>query len=118
MFMIRRMKKIFVAYVIVYEPLLSYLNFPAVVERVTEEMADRNAANLDTLNSIREKLDQFHKQLLNLSDSLNDAVKNIARATEANNMNQKLLEDYKVHSRTHADTVPHNTRSLRARIKT
>lgn len=60
------------------------------------EMADRNAANQDTLKSIREKLDQFHKELMNLRDFLNDTVKNIARATKANNMNQKLLEDYKV----------------------
>ncbi|KAM9445291.1 laminin subunit alpha-5 isoform 1-T1 [Clarias gariepinus] len=66
-----------------------------LLERVKEEMADRNAANQDTLKSIREKLDQFNRELMNLRDSLNDAVKNIARATEGNSINQKLLQEYK-----------------------
>lgn len=79
------------------------LIFSVVLERVKGEMADRNAANQDTLKSIRKKLDQFHNELMNLRDFLNDAVKNIARATETNSINQKLLEVYKVllHIHTH-----------------
>lgn len=86
------------------------------------EMANRSAANQDTLNSIREKLDQFHKELTSLRDSLDDALKNIARANETNTVNQKLLEDYKVrqpaHTNIHADTVSHKERFPAAYIKT
>ncbi|KAI5095781.1 laminin subunit alpha-5 isoform X1 [Silurus meridionalis] len=66
-----------------------------MLERVKEEMANRSAANQDTLKSIDKKLDQFNSELMNLRDSLNDAVKNIARATETNSINQKQLEEYK-----------------------
>lgn len=80
-----------------------------VLERVKGEMADRNTANHDILKSIREKLDQFNNELMNLRDSLNDAVKNITRATETNSINQKKLDEYKVHhsAHTHAHTGPH-----------
>ncbi|XP_017342550.1 laminin subunit alpha-5 isoform X1 [Ictalurus punctatus] len=66
-----------------------------LLERVKGEMADRNAANQDTLEFIRKKLDQFNAELMNLRDSLNDAVKNLARAAETNSINQKQLEEYK-----------------------
>ncbi|KAK3546887.1 hypothetical protein QTP86_003815 [Hemibagrus guttatus] len=66
-----------------------------LLERVKGEMANRNAANQDTLTSIREKLDQFNNELMQLRDSLNDAVKNIAYASENNSVNQKKLEQYK-----------------------
>ncbi|KAB5546449.1 hypothetical protein PHYPO_G00072140 [Pangasianodon hypophthalmus] len=66
-----------------------------LLERVKGELADRNTANQDTLMSIRKKLDQFNNEIMNLRDSLNDAVKNIARATETNSINQKQLEEYK-----------------------
>lgn len=72
-----------------------------VVERVKAEMANRSAVNEDTLKSIREKLDQFHNELMNLRDFLNNAVKNIASATETNSINQKLLDEYKVHTSLH-----------------
>lgn len=68
-----------------------------MLERVKKEMADRNAVNQDTLTSIKEKLDQFNNDLMQLRDSLNDAVKNIAKASENNSINQKKLEEYKVH---------------------
>lgn len=77
--------------------ILNDLIFSLVLERVKEEMADRNAENQDTLTSIKEKLDQFNNELMQLRDSLNDAVKNIAKASENNSINQKKLEEYKVH---------------------
>lgn len=77
------------------------LIFSVVLEHVKGEMAARNSANQDILKSIREKLDQFNNELMNLRDSLNDAVKNITRTTESNSINQKRLEEYKVHHSAH-----------------
>ncbi|XP_072512537.1 laminin subunit alpha-5 isoform X2 [Salminus brasiliensis] len=64
-----------------------------LVERVKGEMADRVAANEDTVEAIRDKLSKFHQELMSLRDALNEAVNNTALASEANNVNQKHLEE-------------------------
>ncbi|XP_036446627.1 laminin subunit alpha-5 isoform X2 [Colossoma macropomum] len=64
-----------------------------LLERVKEEMADRVAANEATVEAIRDKLNKFHQELMDLRDALNEAVKNTALAAENNNINQKRLEE-------------------------
>lgn len=92
-----------------------------MLEHVKGEMADRNSANQDILESIREKLDEFNSELMKLRDSLNDAVKNIAKASENHSVNQKIVEEYMVHkpshTHTHADPVFHTGHFITAQIK-
>ncbi|XP_037396843.1 laminin subunit alpha-5 isoform X2 [Pygocentrus nattereri] len=64
-----------------------------LVERVKEEIADRVAANEATVEAVRDKLNKFHQDLMDLRDALNEAVRNTALAAENNNVNQKRLEE-------------------------
>uniref|UniRef100_A0A672MXZ0 Laminin, alpha 5 n=1 Tax=Sinocyclocheilus grahami TaxID=75366 RepID=A0A672MXZ0_SINGR len=67
-----------------------------VIDRVKNEIANRTLNNEAVAENIRNKLNQFNQQLMDLRDAMNDAVKNTANAVEANNINQKP------HTRTHA----------------
>ncbi|XP_030624223.1 laminin subunit alpha-5 [Chanos chanos] len=64
-----------------------------LMDRVKKEMADRQAANEGVEQGIRDRLGKFHSQLMDLRDSLNEAVQNTALSSEINNMNQKRLEE-------------------------
>uniref|UniRef100_A0A8C1MCI5 Laminin, alpha 5 n=1 Tax=Cyprinus carpio TaxID=7962 RepID=A0A8C1MCI5_CYPCA len=64
-----------------------------VVDRVQNEIANRTLNNEAVAENIRNKLNQFNQQLMDLRDAMNEAVKNTANATEANNINEKRMED-------------------------
>lgn len=46
--------------------------------------------------AIKDRLNRFHSEMMDLRDALNEAVNNTARAAEINNVNEKTLEDNKV----------------------
>lgn len=73
-----------------------------VVDRVKNETANRTLNNEAVAENIRNKLNQFNQQLMDLRDAMNEAVKNTANATEANNINQKRMEELQVFIQTHA----------------
>uniref|UniRef100_A0A8C1UBQ2 Laminin, alpha 5 n=1 Tax=Cyprinus carpio TaxID=7962 RepID=A0A8C1UBQ2_CYPCA len=67
-----------------------------VVDRVQNEIANRTLNNEAVAENIRNKLNQFNQQLMDLRDAMNEAVKNTANATEANNINEKRMEELQV----------------------
>uniref|UniRef100_A0A8C1MWR1 Laminin subunit alpha-5 n=1 Tax=Cyprinus carpio TaxID=7962 RepID=A0A8C1MWR1_CYPCA len=73
-----------------------------VVDRVKNETANRTLNNEAVAENIRNKLNQFNQQLMDLRDAMNKAVNNTANATEANNINQKRMEELQVFIQTHA----------------
>lgn len=82
---------------------MSWLIFPSpiVVDRVKKDMANRTMNNDDLVKNIKNKLSQFNQQLMDLRDALNEAVNNTAHTVEANNINQKHLDELQV-----TDTTP------------
>ncbi|XP_016099348.1 laminin subunit alpha-5 [Sinocyclocheilus grahami] len=64
-----------------------------LIDRVKNEIANRTLNNEAVAENIRNKLNQFNQQLMDLRDAMNDAVKNTANAVEANNINQKRMEE-------------------------
>nr|XP_009294934.1 laminin subunit alpha-5 isoform X1 [Danio rerio] len=64
-----------------------------LVDRVINEIANRTWNNEAVAENIRNKLKQFNEQLMDLRDAMNEAVNNTAQTVEANNINQKHLED-------------------------
>uniref|UniRef100_A0A8C1MUB0 Laminin, alpha 5 n=1 Tax=Cyprinus carpio TaxID=7962 RepID=A0A8C1MUB0_CYPCA len=64
-----------------------------LVDRVKNETANRTLNNEAVAENIRNKLNQFNQQLMDLRDAMNKAVNNTANATEANNINQKRMEE-------------------------
>ncbi|KTG35339.1 hypothetical protein cypCar_00020114, partial [Cyprinus carpio] len=64
-----------------------------LVDRVQNEIANRTLNNEAVAENIRNKLNQFNQQLMDLRDAMNEAVKNTANATEANNINEKRMEE-------------------------
>ncbi|KAM3872260.1 laminin subunit alpha-5 [Diretmus argenteus] len=66
-----------------------------LLDRVSKELLGRQVSNEDLVKTIRDRLAQFHSEMMDLRDVLNEAVNNTARATETNNMNEKALEDIK-----------------------
>uniref|UniRef100_A0AAR2KUL6 Laminin subunit alpha-5 n=1 Tax=Pygocentrus nattereri TaxID=42514 RepID=A0AAR2KUL6_PYGNA len=66
------------------------------------EIADRVAANEATVEAVRDKLNKFHQDLMDLRDALNEAVRNTALAAENNNVNQKRLEENQVSTKSQA----------------
>uniref|UniRef100_A0A9J7XYR4 Laminin subunit alpha-5 n=1 Tax=Cyprinus carpio carpio TaxID=630221 RepID=A0A9J7XYR4_CYPCA len=64
-----------------------------LVDRVKNETANRTLNNEAVAENIRNKLNQFNQQLMDLRDAMNKAVNNTANATEANNINQKCMEE-------------------------
>ncbi|XP_051961295.1 laminin subunit alpha-5-like [Xyrauchen texanus] len=64
-----------------------------LVDRVEDEIANRTANNEAVAENVRNKLNQFNQQLTDLRDTLNEAVNNTAHTVEANNINQKGLEE-------------------------
>ncbi|CAN9515277.1 unnamed protein product [Ophioblennius macclurei] len=65
-----------------------------LLDRVNHELAGRQGDNEDLVQTIRDQLNHFHSQMMDLRDALNQAVNNTARAAEVNNANQKSLEDH------------------------
>ncbi|XP_051518234.1 laminin subunit alpha-5 [Myxocyprinus asiaticus] len=64
-----------------------------LVDRVKNEITNRTVNNEAVAKNIRNKLNQFNQQLVDLRDALNEAVNNTAHTVEANNINQKHLEE-------------------------
>ncbi|XP_016364529.1 laminin subunit alpha-5-like [Sinocyclocheilus rhinocerous] len=64
-----------------------------LIGRVKNEIANRTLNNEAVAENIRNKLNQFNQQLMDLRDAMNDAVKNTANTVEANNINQKCMEE-------------------------
>lgn len=67
-----------------------------VIDRVKNEIANRTLNNEAVAENIRKKLNQFNQQLMDLRDAMNEAVKNTANAVEANNINEKRMEELQV----------------------
>lgn len=67
-----------------------------VVDRVKNEITNRTLNNKAVAENIRNKLNQFTQQLMDLRDAMNEAVKNTANAVEANNINEKRMEELQV----------------------
>lgn len=67
-----------------------------VVDRVKNEITNRTLNNEALAENIKNKLDQFSQQLMDLRDVLNEAVNNTAHTVEANNINQKRMEELQV----------------------
>ncbi|CAJ1084378.1 laminin subunit alpha-5 isoform X1 [Xyrichtys novacula] len=66
-----------------------------LLDRVNKEMANRQGENVDLAKAIKDRLNRFHSEMMDLRDALNEAVNNTARAAEINNANEKTLEDNK-----------------------
>lgn len=66
------------------------------MDRVNKELASRQGQNTDSAQAIRDRLNLFNSQMMDLRDALNEAVNSTARAAEVNNINEKALEDNKV----------------------
>ncbi|XP_056106000.1 laminin subunit alpha-5 isoform X1 [Rhinichthys klamathensis goyatoka] len=64
-----------------------------LVDRVKNEVANRTVNNEAVAENIKNKLNQFNQQLMDLRDALNQAVNNTAHTVEANNNNQKRMEE-------------------------
>lgn len=69
-----------------------------MLERVIQELANRQDENKNLSQSIRDHLSRFHNEMMELRDLLNKAVNDTARAAELNNINEKTLEDLHVSS--------------------
>uniref|UniRef100_A0A672R3F9 Laminin subunit alpha-5 n=1 Tax=Sinocyclocheilus grahami TaxID=75366 RepID=A0A672R3F9_SINGR len=65
-----------------------------VVDRVKNEIANQTLNNEAVAENIRNKLNQFNQQLMDLRDAMNEAVKNTANAVEANNIHEKRMEEF------------------------
>ncbi|KAE8292646.1 Laminin subunit alpha-5 [Larimichthys crocea] len=66
-----------------------------LLDRVNKQLADRLGENNDLAKAIKDRLNRFHSEMMDLRDALNEAVNNTARAAEINNVNEKTLEDNK-----------------------
>ncbi|KAF7657013.1 hypothetical protein LDENG_00033110, partial [Lucifuga dentata] len=66
-----------------------------LLDRVNKELVNRQVDNDDLAKAIRDRLNRFHSEMMDLRDALNEAVNNTARAAEINNVNKKALEDQK-----------------------
>ncbi|XP_024119648.2 laminin subunit alpha-5 isoform X2 [Oryzias melastigma] len=64
-----------------------------LLDRVIQELANRQDQNKNLSKSIRDHLSRLHSDMMELRDSLNEAVNDTARAAELNNINQQTLED-------------------------
>ncbi len=67
-----------------------------VVDRVKNEIANRTLNNEAVAENIRNKLNQFNQQLMDLRDAMNESARNTANAVEANNLNEKRMEELQV----------------------
>lgn len=70
-----------------------------MLDRVNKELASRQGQNSDSAQAIRDRLNRFNSQMMDLRDALNEAVNSTARAAELNNVNEKALEDNQVSRR-------------------
>uniref|UniRef100_A0AAZ3P6S1 Laminin subunit alpha-5 n=1 Tax=Oncorhynchus tshawytscha TaxID=74940 RepID=A0AAZ3P6S1_ONCTS len=64
-----------------------------VLEKVKDQLVSRVVENEGLVKNIRELLGKFHDQLMDLRDALNQAVNNMALASDTNAVNEKRLED-------------------------
>lgn len=76
-----------------------------MLDRVIQELANRQDQNKNLSKSIRDHLSRLHSDMMELRDSLNEAVNDTARAAELNNINQQTLEDVHVSPRPRAGGV-------------
>ncbi len=67
-----------------------------MVDRVKNEIANRTLNNEAVAENIRNKLNQFNQQLMDLRDAMNESARNTAHAVEANNLNEKRMEELQV----------------------
>ncbi len=67
-----------------------------MVDRVKNEIANRTLNNEAVAENIRNKLNQFNQQLMDLRDAMNESARNTANAVEANNLNEKRMEELQV----------------------
>lgn len=72
-----------------------------VVDRVKNEITNRTLNNEAVAENVKNKLNQFNQQLMDLRDALNEAVNHTANTVEANNVNQKRMEELQVIIQTH-----------------
>ncbi|TRY84024.1 hypothetical protein DNTS_013565, partial [Danionella cerebrum] len=63
------------------------------VGRKIAEIANRTLNNEGMAEKIRNQLNHFNQQLMDLRDALNTAVNNTAQTVEANNLNQKRMDE-------------------------
>lgn len=73
-----------------------------MIDRVKNEITNRTLNNEAVAENVKNKLNQFNQQLMDLRDALNEAVNNTANAVEANNVNQKRMEELQVIVQTHS----------------
>ncbi|XP_055747285.1 laminin subunit alpha-5-like [Salvelinus fontinalis] len=64
-----------------------------LLEKVKDQLVSRVVENEGLDKNIRERLEKFHDQLMDLGDALNQAVYNTAVASNSNAVNEKRLED-------------------------
>ncbi len=67
-----------------------------MVDRVKNEIANRTLNNEAVAENIRNKLNQFNQQLMDLRDAMNESARNTANAVEVNNINEKRMEELQV----------------------
>lgn len=78
---------------------------PPVLERVHQELADLQEENNNLTEAIKDRLNRFHSEMMDLRDALNEAINNTAKATEINNINEKTLESNQVRHGPNMETV-------------
>ncbi|KAK7884079.1 hypothetical protein WMY93_027202 [Mugilogobius chulae] len=66
-----------------------------LLDRVFDELANRQLDNENTTHWIKDQLNKFSSQMMDLRDALNEAVNNTARAEDINTNNEKAIEDQK-----------------------
>ncbi|XP_054881817.1 laminin subunit alpha-5-like, partial [Poeciliopsis prolifica] len=64
-----------------------------LLDRVIKELENRQQENVNLTKAIRDRLQRFTSEMINLRDALNEAVNNTARAAELNSINEKTLEE-------------------------
>lgn len=68
----------------------------SVLDRVNKHLAARQQETDDAASAIRTRLIRLHSEMMDLRDSLNNAINNTAQAEKVNDANQKNLEDHQV----------------------
>lgn len=64
-----------------------------LLARVQMQLTDRQLENENTTKAIRDRLNKFHSEMMDLRDALNEAVNTTARAAEINNANEEAIHD-------------------------
>ncbi|XP_077572690.1 laminin subunit alpha-5 isoform X2 [Stigmatopora nigra] len=64
-----------------------------LLRKVQEGLARRHEDNEKAVKAANDYLSRFHANMMELRDTLNEAIDKLARAAEVNNSNQKTLDD-------------------------